>query len=84
MNFKKFENHVDFISQPATQPHVRPGCARCRALKITQNNSLLRWIYEIAVLKTIFLLGHSDSFVLPYITLECVNNLRHHNIPSFR
>ena len=64
MNFKNFENHVDFVSQPACQPAVRPGCARCRALKITQNNRLLRRIYET----TIFLLRHGNSFVLPYIT----------------
>ena len=66
MNFKNFENHVDFVSQPASQPHVRPGCARarCRALKITQNNRLLRRIYETVVPKTIFLLRHGDSFVL--------------------
>ena len=73
MNFKNFENHVDFVSQPASQPHVRPGCARCRALKITQNNRLLRRIYETVVPKTIFLLRHGDSFVLPYITFFSID-----------
>ena len=64
-----FENHVDFClsagqpaSQPASLPAVRPGCARCRALKITQN---MCQIYKTVVLKTIFLLHHGDSFVLP-------------------
>ena len=68
-----FENHVDFVSQPASQPasqsasqpNVRPDCARCRALKITQNNRLLRRIYETVFLKTTFLLRHGNSFVLP-------------------
>ena len=67
MNFKNFENHVDFVCWPASQPAIRLGCARCRALKITQNNRLLRWIYETVVPKTIFPLHHGDSFVLPYI-----------------
>ena len=53
LNFKFFLNHVDFVSQPACQPAVRPGCARCKALKITQNNRLLCRIYETVVLKTI-------------------------------
>ena len=51
-----------------SQPAVRPGCARCRVLKITQNNRLMRRIYETIVPKTIFLLRHGDSFILPYIT----------------
>ena len=50
-----------------------PGCARCRALKITQNNRLLRRIYETVVPKTIFLLRHGDSFVLPYITFFSID-----------
>ena len=60
-------------SQSASQPAIRPGCARCRALKITQNNRLLRRIYETVVPKTIFLLRHGDSFVLPYITFFSIN-----------
>ena len=93
MNFKFFLNYVYFVwrpaSQPACQPAVRPGCARCRALKITQNNRLLRRIYETVVPKTIFLLRHGDSFVLPYITFFSIDwNVgmrkqfqRDHNIP---
>ena len=50
MNFKNFESHLDLVCQPA----IRPSCARCRALKITQNNRLLCWIYKTVVLKTIF------------------------------
>ena len=73
MNFKNFENHVDVVCWPASQPAVRPSCARCRALKITQNNRLLRRIYETVVLKTIFLLRHGDSFVLPYITFFSID-----------
>ena len=61
--FYSFENHVDFVLQPAcqlaclpaSQPAVRPGCTRCRTLKITQNNRLLHRIYETVVLKTILL-----------------------------
>ena len=38
MNFKKFENHLDFVCQPACQPAcrpaVRPGSARCTAPEI--------------------------------------------------
>ena len=38
MNFKKFENHLDFVCQPASQPAcrtaVRPGSARCTAPEI--------------------------------------------------
>ena len=56
------------VSLPASQPAVRPSCARCRAPKITKINRLLRQIYESVVPKTIFLLRHGDSFVLPYIT----------------
>ena len=62
-------------SQPACRPAVRPGCARCRALKITQNNRLLRRIYETVVPKTIFLLRHGDSFVLPYITFFSIDQV---------
>ena len=60
-------------SQPACQPTVRPGCARCRALNITQNNRLLHRIYENVVPKTTFLLRHGDSFVLPYITFFSID-----------
>ena len=73
MNFKNFENHVDFVCRPASQPAVRPGCTRCRALKITQNNRLLRRIYESVVPKTIFLPCHGGSFVLPYITFFSID-----------
>ena len=65
MNFQNFENQLDFVCQPASQPNVRPGCARYSALKITQNNRLLCWIYETVVPKPTFLLRHCDSFVLP-------------------
>ena len=72
INFKTFENHLDLVCQtacqPVSQPAVRPGCARCRALKITQNNRLLCQIYETVVPKTIFRLCRGDSFILPFIT----------------
>ena len=77
MNFKNFENHLDLVCQtaclPASQPAVRPGCARCRALKITQNNRLLYRIYETVVPKTIFLLRHGYSFILPFITFFSID-----------
>ena len=96
MNFKFFKKSRVFrltasqpASLPACQPAVRPGCARCRALKITQNNRLLRRIYKTVVPKTIFLLRHGDSFVLPYIAFVSIDwNVgmrkqfqRDHNIP---
>ena len=69
-------------------PAVRPSCTRCRALKITQNNRVLRRIYKTVVPKTIFLATarYSDSFILPFITFfsidwNALNNLRDHNIP---
>ena len=38
-NFENFEIHLYFVSQPASlpasQPAVRPGCARCRAPEIS-------------------------------------------------
>ena len=68
MNFKNFENHIGFICQPAGQRAVRPGCARCRALRITQNNRLLHQIYKTIIPETIFQLCHGDSFILPFIT----------------
>ena len=56
-------SHILPASRPACgQPAVRPGCARCRALKITQNNRLLHRIYKTVVPKAIFLLRHGDSF----------------------
>ena len=75
MNFKIFLNHVNFVcrlasqlaSQPASLPAIRPGYARCRALKITQNNRLLRQIYKTVVPKTIFLLHHGNF--LSFLTL---------------
>ena len=59
--------------KPACQPTVRPGCARCRAPKITLINRLLLRNYESVVLKTIFLLCHGDSLVLPYITFFSID-----------
>ena len=43
LNFKNFENHGFRLTASLAdcQPAIRPGCARCRALKITQNNRLL-------------------------------------------
>ena len=74
MNFEIFKiTWMWSAGQPAGLPAVRPGCARCRALKITQNNRLLRRIYETVVPKTIFLLRHGDSFVLPYITFFSID-----------
>ena len=36
-NFEIFEIHLYFVSQPACQPAVRPGCARCRAPEISHD-----------------------------------------------
>ena len=34
MNFENLENRMDFACQPAGQPYIRPGCARCTAPEI--------------------------------------------------
>ena len=36
-NFENFEIRLYFVSQPASQPAVRPGCARCRAPEISHD-----------------------------------------------
>ena len=36
-NFENFEIRLYFVSLPASQPAVRPGCARCRALEISHD-----------------------------------------------
>ena len=73
MNFKNFLNYVAFVSQPAglpaCRPAVRPGCARCRALKITQNNRLLRRIYETVVPKTIMVIPLSFLTLLSSLSI---------------
>ena len=38
-NFENFEIHLYFVSQPA----VRPGCARCRAPKISHDKGNGVW-----------------------------------------
>ena len=38
-NFKNFEIYLYFVCQLASQPAVRPGCARCRAPEISQAKS---------------------------------------------
>ena len=65
MEDKKCESH----SQPSEEVK-RSGC---RALKITQKHRLMRRIYETVVAKTIFLLRHGDSLVLPYITFFSID-----------
>ena len=36
-NFENFKIHLYFVSRPACQPAVRPGCARCRAPEISHD-----------------------------------------------
>ena len=36
-NFEIFKIHLYFVSLPACQPAVRPGCARCRAPEVSHN-----------------------------------------------
>ena len=77
---------MDVVCRPASQPAVRPACARCRALKITQSNWLLCQIYETVVLKTTFPLRQGDAFVLSSFTLYSIaigmhKHLCDHNIP---
>ena len=78
MNYKNSHTCISATSQPASQPAVRHGYAKCK-LKITLNNSLLGLIYETAFLKTVFLLHHGYSSYC--FSFECINNLRHHKIP---
>ena len=33
-NFENFKIRLYFVSQPASQPALRPGCTRCRAPEI--------------------------------------------------
>ena len=48
---------------PATQPAVRPGCARCRAPEISRDKGYGGGFqYENVVPKTIYPLRHGDSF----------------------
>ena len=81
MNFKYFENHLDLVFQPGCQPAVRPGCTRCRVVKITQHNRLLCGIYKIVVPKIIFRVRHGDSFSLLSSLSNGMHNQCDHNIP---
>ena len=36
-NFENFEIRLYFVSQPASLPAIRPGCARCRAPEISHD-----------------------------------------------
>ena len=72
MNFKTFEDMwISSHSQPASKPTVKPGCNRCRALKITQTTG---YIYCVRFTKllfqrhSIFLLRHGVSFVLTLLS----------------
>ena len=56
---------VSYQSQ-ASQLAISFSCARCRVSKITLNNGLPHPIYKNAILKTIILLSHGDSFVLHF------------------
>ena len=37
VNFENFEICLYFVSLPASQPTVRPGCTRCRASEISHD-----------------------------------------------
>ena len=82
MHFKIFLiTCISSHSQPASQPAVRPGCARCRALKITQTTG-----YCVGFTKLLFrrLFSYCAMVILlSFLTLlsslsigmlECVNN----------
>ena len=57
--------------QPAGQPAVSPGCARCRALH--KLKGLPSPIYETAILKMIIQPHHGDPFVLPSNTFFSIH-----------
>ena len=49
MNFENLQNRMDFVCQPASQPYVGPGCARCRAPEIQHSKS-----NRVAFMKLLF------------------------------
>ena len=71
---RPFLNHVDIVCRPASQPAVRPGCARCRAPKITQSTGYCVGFTNLLFRRlAILLLRHGDSFVLPYVTFFSID-----------
>ena len=70
IDFQKFI-HLPAFHLLNSQPAVKPRCTRCRALKITLNNRLLRLIYKTADRKTVFLFYMiSSSFHLMLSSLS--------------
>ena len=62
-----------FVGQPASQPAVRPGCARCMAPVFSTNECYRRLQYESVVPKKIYPLRHGVSFVVlcsPFVHYE--------------
>ena len=72
MIFKKFENHLDFVCQPASQPAVRPGSARYTAPE-NQHSKGYPVAFTKLVPKTIYPLRHGDSFILPFFTFFSID-----------
>ena len=90
MNFKNFENHLDFVCRPASlpvsQPAIRPGSTRCMAPEIQHNKG-----NPVAFTKLLFQgrFTHCAMVILLYF-LSLLSSLsigmrqqfqRDHNIP---
>ena len=73
MNFKKFENHLDFVCRPASQPAIRPDSARCTAPEIQHSKGYPFPKFTKLVPKTIYPLQHGDSFILPFFTFFSID-----------
>ena len=82
-NFENFEIHLYFVSQPACQPAIRPGCARCRAPEISHDKGngsgftkMLFWrrFTHCAMAIPFILLSPSLFFFIPLA--RCESHLR--------
>ena len=80
MNFKKFENHLDFVCQPACRTAVRPGSARCTAPEIQHSKGypfpftkllFRRPVIHCAMVIPLYFLSFLSSLS---IGMPCVNN----------
>ena len=78
MNFENLENRLDFVCQPANQPYVRPGCARCMAPEIlySEGNPIeytkLLFQQQFTYCAMVILLSFLS--LLSSLSMECINN----------
>ena len=82
-NFENFEIHPYFVSQPACQPAVRPGSARCRAPEISHDKgnggrftkTLFRRRFTHCAMAIPFILRSPSLFFFILVT-RCDSHLR--------